>query len=171
MSKKITALLAVLLFPALAMFTVSAATPSISTPDCGMRGMTLTVTILSDGRPVQGADVYFVLNSGTPVHGQTDTDGKVNYKPLLTGTLNITAIYGGISTSKEIPIYEPAYGIDLTVIDKSTKTMAPGEDATYLLRVINTGNVTDTIELTIDGPGSLNTTSLQLEPGAGAGPA
>lgn len=171
MSKKITALLTVLLFPALTMFTVSAATPSISTPDCGMRGMTLTVTILSDGGPVQGADVYFVLNSGTPVHGQTDTDGKVNYKPLLTGRLNITAIYGGISTSKEIPIYEPAYGIDLTVIGKSTKTVAPGEDATYLLRVTNTGNVTDTINLTIDGPGSLNTTStsLRLEPGAGAG--
>ncbi|RJS73719.1 MAG: hypothetical protein CW694_00010 [Candidatus Syntrophoarchaeum sp. WYZ-LMO15] len=171
MSKKITALLTVLLFPALAMFTVSAATPSISTPDCGMRGMTLPVTILSDGRPVQGADVYFVLNSGTPVHGQTDTDGRVNYKPLLTGRLNITAIYGGISTSKEIPIYEPAYGVNLTVVGDSRKTVAPGEDATYLLRVINTGNVTDTINLTIDGPGSLNTTStsLRLEPGAGAG--
>ena len=168
MNKKITASLAVVLFSALAMSSVSATTLSISTPDYGMRGMTLTVTVLSDGTPVQGADVYFVLNKGTPIHGQTDINGKVNYKPLLTGTLNITAIYGGISAGKEIPIYEPVYGVNLTVDGKKTasKTIYTTETARYTLTVRNTGNVTDTIDLTIDGIGTLNKTSVTLNPGA-----
>jgi len=112
--------------------------------------------------------VYFVLNKGTPIHGQTDINGKVNYKPLLTGTLNITAIYGGISAAKEIPIYEPVYGVNLTVDGKKTasKTIYTTETAKYTLTVRNTGNVTDTINLTIDGIGTLNKTSVILNPGA-----
>jgi len=169
MSKKIAAFLTVVMFSVLAMTSVYAATLSISTPDYGIRNMTLTVTVLFDGTPVQGADVYFVLNNGTPVHGKTNESGKVNYKPLLTGILNITAIYNGVSTSKEIPIYEPVYGVNLTVDGKKTasKTIYTTETATYTLIVRNTGNVTDTINLSIgEGEiGTLSNTSVRLNPG------
>jgi PGF-pre-PGF domain-containing protein len=87
----------------------SAAVLSISTPGYGTQGATLTVTVLWDAAPppAPGADVYFVLDGGTPSHGQTDASGQVRYKPLLTGNLNITAIYQGISKSTEILVYEP----------------------------------------------------------------
>ena len=163
---RIVTIILVFLLLFLPVTAVLADTLSIDAPVYGISGETLTVTVRSDGVPLEGADVYFILNDGTPVHTRTDGSGEAVYKPLLPGMLRITTIYGGEDTGIEIPIYEPAYGVNLTVVGDSTKTVAPGEDATYLLRVTNTGNVTDTIKLTIDGPGSLNTTSLQLEPGA-----
>jgi hypothetical protein len=146
------------------------ALPALSiliTPDPPVQGQPLTVTVLLDGTPVPGADVYFVLSGGTPVHGQTDASGNVNYKPLLTGTLNITAMYMDMSASGERPVYEPAYGVDLTV-DVAGKTVAVGVTATYTLTVTNKGNVTDTIDLTQGGTitGTLSKSSVVLDAGA-----
>ena len=134
------------------------AQPALSiaiSPDLPIQGQTLTVTVLDGTTPVPGADVFFVLNGGTSAYGQTDANGEVNYKALLTGTLDITAIYKGISTSEERPIYEPAYDVDLTVDGAKTaaKTIYTTETATYTLTVTNKGNVTDTIDLTKDGIG------------------
>jgi PGF-pre-PGF domain-containing protein len=100
-------IIAVLLFLSAAITVSSAAVLSINTPSYGTKGETLTVTVLWDVAPAPGADVYFVLDGGTPSHGQTDASGQVKYKPLLTGNLNITAIYEGITTGKEISVYEP----------------------------------------------------------------
>jgi PGF-pre-PGF domain-containing protein len=100
-------IIAVLLFLSAAIIVSSAAVLSINTPSYGTKGETLTVTVLWDVAPAPGADVYFVLDGGTSSHGQTDASGQVRYKPLLTGNLNITAIYEGITTGKEISVYEP----------------------------------------------------------------
>jgi len=99
------------------MFLSAAAIPAFAhpalnitiSPDPPIQGQTLTVTVLLDGTPVPSADVYFVLNDGTPVHGQTNESGMVNYEPLLRGTMNITAMYMGMSTSESVstPDEEP----------------------------------------------------------------
>jgi archaellum component FlaG (FlaF/FlaG flagellin family) len=159
----IAVLLTVMLLSAAAAIPAVAA-PALSiaiSPDPPVQGETSTVTVLLDGTPVQGADVHFVLNDGSPVHGQTDASGTVNYKPLLTGTLSITVLYEGTSADEERPIYERTYGVLLNVSTRS-QTISPTETATYTLEVTNTGNGTDTIDLTQDGIGTLCQSSVTL---------
>jgi hypothetical protein len=144
------------------------AQPALSialSPDPPIQGQTLTVTVSLGGTPVEGADVYFVLNGGTPVHGQTDATGKVYYKPLLTGTLAITAMYEGIREDVEKSVSAPTYSVDLTV-DVAAKTVDVGQIATYTLTVKNNGNVADTIDLTKVGIGTLSKSSVDLDAGA-----
>ncbi len=92
-----------LMFSAL---TVSAQALSIDAPKYAVVGETLSVTVTSDGDVVEGADVYFVLNGGTPTHARTDEDGVAVYKPLLAGTLGITARYEGLTAEKTLSVEE-----------------------------------------------------------------
>ncbi|CAD7781275.1 MAG: hypothetical protein KBONHNOK_01605 [Candidatus Methanoperedenaceae archaeon GB50] len=92
-----------LMFSAL---TVSAQALSIDAPEYAVVGETLSVTVASDGDVIEGADVYFVLNGGTPTHARTDEDGVAVYKPLLAGTLGITARYEGLTAEKTLSVEE-----------------------------------------------------------------
>jgi hypothetical protein len=144
------------------------AQPALSiqiSPDPPIQGQTLTVTVLFGGTPVQGADVYFVLNGGSLVHTQTDANGQVKYKPLLTGTLAITAMYEGMKSVSSTSVEAPAYSVDLTV-DLTAKTVDVGQIATYSFTVKNNGNVADTIDLAKVGIGTLSKSSVDLDAGA-----
>ena len=146
--------------------TVSAGSLNITTPDYGMVGEVVTVGVYSGG-VLEGADVYFVLDESTPIHGQTDIDGAVSYKAQLPGRLKITAKFMGERVSKEIPIYEVNFGVKLIVDGVTEEEMYTDETATYLILVENTGNTTDTLEIAIKtGIGSLNKSSLTLPAGA-----
>ena len=111
----------------LSVLTVSAQTLSIDAPKYGVVDETLSVTVTSDGDVVEGADVYFVLNDPSiPVHINTTESGVAVYKPLLAGTLRITAKYDGLTAEKMIPVYdgEPinitAFSVDSTASRGST---------------------------------------------------
>ncbi|MDY6958166.1 MAG: hypothetical protein SVK08_03310, partial [Halobacteriota archaeon] len=80
--------------------TVSAGQLNITTPDYGIAGDVITVSVNS-ADVIEGIDVYFVLNGGTPVHGQTDGEGEVSYMVQLPGRLKITAKYSLELVSKE----------------------------------------------------------------------
>ncbi len=127
----------------------SAAVLSINTPSYGTKGETLTVTVLWDVAPAPGADVYFVLDGGTPSHGQTDASGQVKYKPLLTGNLNITAIYEGITTGKEISVYEPTP----TYIPPAPAGLASTQGNFWINYTWQEGigNVTDSYNVSVNG--------------------
>ncbi|MCK4460052.1 MAG: dockerin type I repeat-containing protein [Methanosarcinales archaeon] len=62
--------------------------------DYAIEGDALTILVSSDGPPVAGADVYFRLNEWAPVHVQANETGIAAFKPLVSGTLQITAKKG-----------------------------------------------------------------------------
>ena len=133
----------------------------INTSKYGIKGETLGVTVFYNELRVQRADVYFVLNNGTPIHLKTDSKGNVNYKPLLRGLLKITVEHKGDNLSEFIPIYEPFYDFEISS-DALEKEIYTGETANYLLTVQNIGNTTDEIDIVIQGVGSLNKGSVLL---------
>ena len=118
----------------LSVLTVSAQTLSIDAPKYGVVGETLSVTVTSDGDVVEGADIYFVLNGGTPIHVTTDEDGVAVYKPLLAGTLRITAMYDGLTAEKTIPVYD-GEPINITAFSvESTASRGSTFDASVAIR-------------------------------------
>lgn len=134
---------------------------STSLPEYGIKGQTISFRVFSDGLAVSDVDVYVVFNDGVPIHIKTNEDGTVGYKPLLTGGLNITAKYKGSTVEKVIRIYEPFYDVNISS-NVTERTVETQKVATYLLTVKNTGNTTDTINLTKKGKGSLSKTSVTL---------
>ena len=72
-----------------------------------VQGETLGVKIFQSGNTVSGVDVFFILNNGTPIHTRTDDNGETIFKPILTGTLRITAIKGENTSSIELPVITP----------------------------------------------------------------
>lgn len=77
-------------------------------------GESLEVKVLVDGKPVEGVDVYFILNDGAPIHTATNEDGLTVFKPLQTGNLEIKAMED-----------EDIAGKRLTVVVKPEETPTP----------------------------------------------
>ena len=118
----------------LSVLTVSAQTLSIDAPKYGVVNETLSVTVMSDGDVIEDAVVYFVLNGGTPTHARTDESGVAVYKPLLAGTLRITAMYGGLTIEKTIPVYD-GEPINITAFSvESTASRGSTFDASVTIR-------------------------------------
>ena len=63
----------------------------IQAPPCASKDELLVIRVVADGEPVAGADVYFRLNEWVPVHVRANETGMAAFKPLATGTLQITA--------------------------------------------------------------------------------
>jgi len=72
-----------------------------------IQGETLEIKILQYSNPVSGVDVFFILNNGTPIHTRTDDSGETVFKPILSGTLRITAIKGENTSSIVLPVVTP----------------------------------------------------------------
>jgi len=66
----------------------------IQAPSSTPRDELLRVRIVADGEPIADADVYFRLNEWVPVHVQANETGIAAFKPLVLGTLRITAKKG-----------------------------------------------------------------------------
>ena len=66
----------------------------IQAPSSALRDELLMVRIVADGEPVAGVDVYFRLNEWVPVHVRANATGTAAFKPLVSGTLQITAKKG-----------------------------------------------------------------------------
>jgi len=90
-------------------FPVSASGLQIhtNTPDA-YKDMTLPITVTQNGDVVQGqgAFVQFVLNNGVPIYAETNEQGIARFKPLLTGTLNITASHNDQEATKTMEVLE-----------------------------------------------------------------
>lgn len=83
-------------------------------------GETFTVLITENGSPVSaGTSVTFRLpyDSGDPVYLSTDDNGKVRYKPPVTGTLGIRVLDGLDTVAKAT--------VDVT--DSTSKTTQPSD--------------------------------------------
>ena len=73
-----------------------------SLPDSIPVDETFAVLITEDGSPVgAGTNVIFTLpyDTGDPVYLSTDDNGKVRYKPLVTGTLGIKVLDGTVTVA------------------------------------------------------------------------
>jgi len=70
--------------------------------------LSVTVTRASDGSPVEGALVQYILNHGTPINTFTDASGISSFKPQLTGTLDIivTKAEVGLSSTRTVEVVE-----------------------------------------------------------------
>ncbi|MGB2841569.1 MAG: hypothetical protein WBC40_03690 [Halobacteriota archaeon] len=70
--------------------------------------LSVTVTRASDGSPVEGALVQYILNSGTPINTFTDASGISSFKPQLTGTLDIivTKANEGLSGTRTVEVVD-----------------------------------------------------------------
>ena len=66
----------------------------IQAPQSAFKNELLMVRVVADGEPVAGVDVYFRLNEWVPVHVQANETGIAAFKPLVSGTLQITAKKG-----------------------------------------------------------------------------
>lgn len=161
--KNIIILLAILIFASM-ITNVSAGPLNLKAPDYAVEGEVITIEIHSNGAVgIEGVDVFFILNETTPIHGQTDVEGKVRYQAQLPGRLNIAAKFLGEMVNKEIYIYEANYGVELTLDGAIEEAIYTDEIANYPFLVKNTGNTTDEIEIVIiDGIGSLNRSSFVL---------
>jgi hypothetical protein len=74
-----------------------------SLPDSIDVGETFAVLITENGSPVgAGTNVTFMLphDSGNPVYLSTDDNGKVRYKPLVTGILGIRVLDGLVTVAE-----------------------------------------------------------------------
>jgi hypothetical protein len=81
----------------------------IQVPSCAIKGDILVVKVIANDQPVVNADTYFKLNEGAPVHVMTNETGIAVFKPLVTGTLKITAQKDAFEpTSTSIPVFEKA---------------------------------------------------------------
>lgn len=81
----------------------------IQVPSYAITGEILVVEVIADDQPVADADAYFKLNEGAPVHVKTNETGIVVFKPLVTGTLKITAQKDAFEpASTSIPVFEKA---------------------------------------------------------------
>jgi len=99
----------VLLLMMCAALSGASAQPAIKAEDGGSLpgsidiGETFTVLITDDGSPVgTGTNVIFRLpyDTGDPVYLSTDDNGKVRYKPLVTGTLGIRVLDGTVTVAE-----------------------------------------------------------------------
>ncbi|MGB2728488.1 MAG: hypothetical protein WBD09_08420 [Halobacteriota archaeon] len=67
-------------------------------PDPPVQGQILTVTVTSDGNPIEGVLIQFSLNDGTPFYAETNGTGQAVFKPELIGTLKIVATKEGYAS-------------------------------------------------------------------------
>ena len=70
-----------------------------NTPEA-YKDMPLPITVTQNGTVISGASVQFVLNNGIPIYAKTNEYGIARFKPLLTGTLTITAEKNGLTATK-----------------------------------------------------------------------
>nr|QNO44442.1 hypothetical protein KHKAIIHB_00006 [Methanosarcinales archaeon ANME-2c ERB4]QNO45842.1 hypothetical protein JIFFFGFP_00006 [Methanosarcinales archaeon ANME-2c ERB4] len=114
----------VLLLMMCAALSCASAQPAIKAEDGGSLpgsidiGKTFTVLVTEDGSPVgAGTSVTFRLpyDTGDPVLRSTDDDGKVRYKPLVTGTLGIRVLDGTVTVAEAT----------VAVTDITSKTTQP----------------------------------------------
>jgi PGF-CTERM protein len=114
----------VLLLMMCAALSCASAQPAIKAEDGGSLpgsidiGETFTVLVTENGSPVgAGTSVTLRLpyDTGDPVLRSTDDDGKVRYKPLVTGTLGIRVLDGTVTVAEAT----------VAVTDITSKTTQP----------------------------------------------
>ena len=81
----------------------------IQVPSYTIKGDLVVIEVIADDQPVVDVDTYFKLNEGAPVHVMTNETGMAVFKPLVTGTLKITAQKDAFEpASTSIPVFEKA---------------------------------------------------------------
>jgi PGF-CTERM protein len=107
------------------------------------------------------SDVAMVTTNGVALTKQNSPWNGTITAEFLPGTYNVTVIAtdnAGNTATDDTAQYtvSEVYGFEFTV-DETAKTIVQNETAEYTLTVTNTGNVNDTINLTImSGPGTLS---------------
>jgi len=136
---------------------------SVHAPNMSIVNQTLAVTVTYNtypGPPVDNATVFFEIG-GAQFMRTTNTTGIATFTPQTTGLLNITAHKTGYTDSDMVQVHVlPAYNVSLTA-DHYALTTIEGRNATYTLRVKNTGYFLDNYTLTIANPDGADTAALK----------
>ena len=161
--------------------TCPSATPESIVAD-GIRTTRLNVTVTDNLSGVGVVTVDLSAIGGSPTHAMTPIAGDVytTTTTVAVGTepatyclsVDATDNFGNSNTTRCIilDVAEPiGYGVDLNV-DVMKQTVAPEENATYVMTVLNTGGQHDrfTLNITINeaDAGELSKTFVSLAPGA-----
>ncbi len=98
--------------------------------------------------PGNSSTVTYSVSSGTT--GTYDSLINVNYKYTSLITLSDAYIHHNLSMSTRVDT-RPVYGVSLSS-NTSTQSVNTGVNATYELTILNTGNVNDSFDLTLNNP-------------------
>ena len=112
----------------------------IQVPSYAIKDEKLIAKVIADDQPVADADAYFKLNEGAPVHVKTNEVGIVVFKPLVTGTLKITA---------QKDAFEPA-STSIPVFEKATQTFDTGAGTYPSIMGIHNGKIIPSHNVTVN---------------------
>jgi hypothetical protein len=131
----------------------------IQAPSYAIKDEMLIVKVIAGEQQVADADAYFKLNEGAPVHVKTNESGIAVFKPLVTGTLKITAqkdAFEPASTSipvfeKDTQIFDTGIGTYPSIMGTHKGEIKPSRNINvnklYTYPCVGTGGHTETIEL------------------------
>ena len=111
----------------------------IQVPAYAIKGELLTVKVIAEDQPVADADTYFKLNEGAPVHVKTNDTGIAVFKPLVTGTLKITA---------QKDAFEPA-STSIQVVEEVTQIFDTGAGTYPSISGTHNGTITPSHNVTV----------------------
>ena len=135
----------------------------IQVPSFAFRDKLLLVRVVADGEPVAGADVYFRLNEGAPVHVRANETGMAAFKPLVTGTLRITAQKNMFEPAKTSMLMVESQIGDLNGDDRITPA-----DAAIALQIAVSGANDPAADVSGDGRVTSLDALMILQAAAGA---